>query len=84
MKGVNDLAFIKIRIDKNETTFTTGTWQETFANVKFSEMKRRGIIEQMKKGSTMIFGAGDYRDKWHDKKISLDKFTKSLEKMNCK
>lgn len=83
MQNNNEFAFIKMRVDKNETSFITGEWLERFATSTSDKLEKRGIMGQMKKGSTMIYAGEDFRGNWQSKKVSLIGLTKALKNLNC-
>lgn len=75
---------VTIRIDKNPAIYASGTWFTAGAVIKNDELISKKIIEQMKKGSKVVYRASDYQGGLTTKRASLAGFTKAYNQLNCK
>ncbi|EII5643557.1 hypothetical protein ACPF37_003529 [Vibrio cholerae] len=83
MNQDGEMAFVTMRIDKNDATFAVGEWINNYAAITTESLKKRGIYDQMISGNKIIFQSENYKGYKEIASDDLLGFTKAMKLTNC-
>lgn len=83
MNQDGEMAFVIMRIDKNNATFAVGEWMNNYAVITAESLKKRGIYDQMISGNKIVFQSENYKGYKETVSDNLLGFTKAMDLINC-
>ena len=84
MNQDGEMAFVTIRVDKEDATFAVGEWFNNYAVITTLSLKERGIYDQMTSGHKIIFQSENYKGYKETVTDDLLGFTKAMKLTGCK